>query len=1161
MKKFVIVGIVMVLLMMSIGTAMNFDNVGQFEKSSKYGKYTIENMFGFGGNIAEYELTSNTDLCFKSCEAEGVATLYDDTELFSDVEFRGANGKTLNIKGYEFYVKDYVTEVVTEDEYSYVCEEVVYKNNSVGTECVREYVGKIDVTKEYESWVKYNFEELNAGEYEWKIVGQKEKWQSVDWVATSNGVKLDKWAWWNNSFTYKQPIVLNNSGNPASVLKYTTITVNNFDTSDPAKFNQTNSHNFEVVCDGSQVDKVIVNETDIALYNPVFGSGTGWTQAGTTFMFRLPFEIAGGVVNDTACEIYYGYLEHDSVYNNLSNIGLLYDDFNRPDKATLDNGWAEEGAGNNYFEIVSNMAEVVGSNNGVTYRKLDVGDCLDCENYELQTGRVWGGTVGDQVYTGLYDGNPTFDLSPDELHLNGSYSWFDTNSNTTTISLVNNGSVIKKGSLAYLPVDAYSIFLYGIETEDDGDYMMMKNQTPVNWDVTNKNATSGANVTYIKFIGNRVGDKIDYVFMVRAMMPGFEVSLEPEEYNGVVTVTQVDPLNNYLSNNPTVTFNCSATSVGSNLTNVSMWLDGVRVETQYMNEVNFDLYFNRVVADGDHDWFCDAYLQNGNNDSDGTRQFTIDTTVPDIDLTNPVGNVGLLPDDTVYTNWSYTEVNPDACWLVYDNVNYSVPCVDLQKVLSRTNVTYMEMWMNDTAGNVGMDSETFSWNIRVNVNNQAGTLVTGANSNFTDLALSYTENPITRQFDTFTNGYFNFSTAVVITDSDGFNNEFNGEVNFYANKTEYNFTMVAKQLNLYFENYSNSPYNASGFYTDLNTTGVFTNVTQINIPTVNLSEGTVYVRFGWQDDLLNYSQFYEFNNQRDVGLEENISILENRSFKKYFRVMDENGKPVEDASIRISAMAFGTPYNLIGQRFTDSNGFTYFWVDSKTIGAYYVSANGYELASDKFETNNGEYNMESLALDIFLNTENANTYQYATINVYESYFVPLNTTAVHVSVYAPTRNEVTYTTNYRILNGYSNNTLCELNKYFECNGVLTAGSDMWATNTTEDLNITFWVDGYEWGTVTLENYSPDYSMFNQPSGLDEDFLRGIAFFFLIALTGILGMLIKPENEGVGSGIYGKDIFFMGVVLINIIFPMQFIKMLIIVGIYYGLTFLRRIISE
>lgn len=158
--------------------------------NDKYGIITINDKQI--DKIVEYSLTSNTEQCTTKCSAEGRAVLYKDSVLFSDVMFIDEKGKEINLLSSQYWIKiDETYQVEIPSTYEKIC----YKNNT----CYQVPIKweKKNLTRRI--WTEYNYEELDAGNYEWKLTGTKDASSNIDFLIEINGEILSEWAWWNGT--------------------------------------------------------------------------------------------------------------------------------------------------------------------------------------------------------------------------------------------------------------------------------------------------------------------------------------------------------------------------------------------------------------------------------------------------------------------------------------------------------------------------------------------------------------------------------------------------------------------------------------------------------------------------------------------------------------------------------------------------------------------------------------------------------------------------------------------------------------------------------------------------------------------------------------------------------------------------------------------------
>lgn len=188
-------GILIILSLTSMVSSLSFDNVKSYDKDKN--EITITNAFGLGSDLAKYRLTYNTEQCLINCYAEGEVNLLTPAKLFDSIFFKDKESKTKNINSNLFLIinNSYTIKV---PEYKEVCD----KNLS----CSQEQIGTKDVLYYQEDKVKYNGQVLPIGNYKWKIEGNKNVRDNIDWIGNSMGVSLDSWAWWSNNWSRKQVI-------------------------------------------------------------------------------------------------------------------------------------------------------------------------------------------------------------------------------------------------------------------------------------------------------------------------------------------------------------------------------------------------------------------------------------------------------------------------------------------------------------------------------------------------------------------------------------------------------------------------------------------------------------------------------------------------------------------------------------------------------------------------------------------------------------------------------------------------------------------------------------------------------------------------------------------------------------------------------------------
>ncbi|GAG24051.1 unnamed protein product, partial [marine sediment metagenome] len=138
-----------------------------------------------------------------------------DGKLFSDLKFKDRKGVLTNLKESKILIlitEEYEIEV---NDYKEVCEDVISVNGTYKN-CSNIISGTHKEIRTKEFWEEYNFEDLKAGEYKWRIEGKKNAHEKIDWIGSSFGKELTEWAWWDTDWTRKTLITI--TGNNGEII-------------------------------------------------------------------------------------------------------------------------------------------------------------------------------------------------------------------------------------------------------------------------------------------------------------------------------------------------------------------------------------------------------------------------------------------------------------------------------------------------------------------------------------------------------------------------------------------------------------------------------------------------------------------------------------------------------------------------------------------------------------------------------------------------------------------------------------------------------------------------------------------------------------------------------------------------------------------------------
>jgi len=126
------------------------------------------------------------------------------------------------------------------------------------------------------------------------------------------------------------------------------------------------------------------------------------------------------------------------------------------------------------------------------------------------------------------------------------------------------------------------------------------------------------------------------------------------------------PANNTISTTGVITFNCSATDVNSDLTNVSLWINGV---ANFSNTTVASASFGiekevTFTTEGFYNWTCKGTDSGALTGVAGSRNFTYDGTAPVVSNATNITTI-VTPTLPVNSSWNYTvtdNIKLDDCY-------------------------------------------------------------------------------------------------------------------------------------------------------------------------------------------------------------------------------------------------------------------------------------------------------------------------------------------------------------------------------------------------------------------------------------------------------------------------------------------------------------------
>ena len=241
----------------------------------------------------------------------------------------------------------------------------------------------------------------------------------------------------------------------------------------------------------------------------------------------------------------------------------------------------------------------------------------------------------------------------------------------------------------------------------------------VSWYV---NATGWINTTHEFFVIFNMTSNYNYVD--DAETPRVNITIKDFE-SMPPSVTLVSPSPDYITNNNTLRFNCSATDA-TGLTSIVLYADfnGTFVEngTESVSGTSAWAEFTRELDDGIFNWNCRAYDIDGNDAwANENRTLTVDTKKPYIELHAPE------IDDTFYVGT--IEFNFTAT----DNIDSSLTCnLTINSVVRAENFPAQNSSVTSKTIS-GLSQDSYLWN--VTCWDDAGNINTSETRNFTIIDL------------------------------------------------------------------------------------------------------------------------------------------------------------------------------------------------------------------------------------------------------------------------------------------------------------------------------------------------------------------------------------------------------------------------------------------
>lgn len=327
--------------------------------------------------------------------------------------------------------------------------------------------------------------------------------------------------------------------------------------------------------------------------------------------------------------------------------------------------------------------------------------------------------------------------------------------------------------------------------------------------------------------------------------------------------------------------------------------------------------------------------------------------------------------------------------------------------------------------------------------------------------------------------------------------------------TTMTFQMSPNELKIQF------PEHVSGVVADTQKSRWF-NESLLLIVQSGLETGQVNLMFNGEQG--NYTQFYEYINDQETYIDEDVYLIDTPDTLAYLKAQDLAGAPIENALIRLyQYKPNSTTYEtreLIGQRLTDSNGQTLFVLDSETQVVIITTKEDYTITTQIVNVMELDTTHETPYL-ITMTPSGSNTISY------DSYYIPptiTNTSEdLQVRVYSPDALTLQLTTTYARENGTETTQMTE-GELSVWTGTLTAGTH-YQLGGTSDITVEISKNGAPLINKTIKYYEhvqpKDFLNLKKadiPTNLYNAYILTI-FLTVIGLSSFTGIRMNSKTAG------------------------------------------------
>jgi len=660
------------------------DKIRELDTTTKYGTYTIEESKWYDPlgiitkeRLVEKTLTKHNSECLINCESEGTTILYKSGKLFDKLDFYDSRNNNQNIN-YQIFIKqkeEFQYEVPLYEEFC------VEGNTTKELNCQQRIKGYENKTETREVFTQYNYEVLDAGEYDWLIKTQKPVDLSIDWIGTIRGVELKEWAWWNSNWQYKKEIKIKENSNK-NLSNYSNLIYIAYDNNMNIDFSDLRFTNAE---ENTELGYWIQNKTN---------SSFAWIWVKTPLL--------NASINNTIY-MYYGNNQATS-NSNMGSANIYINDFSsNEDLPTASSTYRISSSSISNGNLVISMGGgcdqgVFVFNSGVYGNNFDFKTRISLSSGYHIAVSLGGGTIqaANRQSTGIYSFTAgTGDQGTNsEIGINPAWTYINQVAGGPSLSGYYNITYISEGS-AWTYVD-------------DGRRNINTST------ITNNGATQyvglGPNQQYC----GAASIAVDYVYLkpYASIEPTYYISSRLPASLDINMIYPTSDISSFTQETFNFTFNLSDYDL-KGIKNVSLIVNGLPVVTNTSGLQGF-YNFTYSVSSGLYIWYIEAY----DNSNVVTRTIARNIIKPIIIIHSGNGtqNYGTLNQNHTI-NFTIVEASLDKVWYNYNGTN-----VFLTGVTSAVPKTFnfslvkdlysLQIYANDTFGNEISGGAT-SWNYKV----------------------------------------------------------------------------------------------------------------------------------------------------------------------------------------------------------------------------------------------------------------------------------------------------------------------------------------------------------------------------------------------------------------------------------------------------------------